>query len=232
MSSQIFPILDPIDESFLYFKARDEAHIDGDWHRGVQAHLVRIRDDNDFEMLIQERSDKVDIGLHKLDQSVATQMIDEDELSEDAALARGLLQELRVHTYTATKISPSIRIIKTYDEHPDALNREIISLYLVKTHDEIHIEGQSKITRAYWVKWSELIDLVNAKPETFTKTAQFYLSCPEMMRHIESESRKFLGLTYTPTEQVPSMVHVNKQGQAPKTYFGDIGFILKQLDEI
>lgn len=81
---QIFPVFDPVTEVCSGFKLRTKVHKEGDWHRGLQVHIVRIHPKNihTFQILVQKRSKKVDINAGKLDQSLATQMIDRDNIDE------------------------------------------------------------------------------------------------------------------------------------------------------
>lgn len=234
MTAQSFPTFDPISETLLFYKDRQAVHTDGDWHKGVQANIIRKCDNREFEILVQQRTNNVDIGLGKLDQSLASQMIREDDLSEASTLARGLVSELSITDYNAVKISPKIRIVKTYVEHPDTINRELLSLFLVTIHDSVKIHPDAhKIERITWMKWSDMIKAINAEPSCFSKTAQFYFLCHPFAYYIEQMSRKMLSLDYDMTvKPISDIVHVDRVNARPITLFGDIETNLRQVGEL
>ena len=64
---------------------RESVHRDGSWHRGVQLNLC-----HDGHLLLQRRSDKVDIAKGLLDQTLATQLLVTDMENDQLALRRGL----------------------------------------------------------------------------------------------------------------------------------------------
>lgn len=234
MTPQSFPTFDPVTESLLFYKDRVAVHTDGDWHRGIQANIVRPDGKNGFEILIQWRTQNVDIGLGKLDQSLATQMIEEDELSEDKTLARGLKSELAITTYSAVKISPKIRIIKTYNEHPNTINRELLTLFLVTLEPSVEIiPDKHKIDQIQWMKWEDMLEAIRKEPHRFSKTAQFYFLCPTFSYYIEQMSRKILSLDYDKNvAQLEGIVHVDRINSDPVTLFGNIEQNLRQLNEL
>ena len=93
-------------------KDRYSIHRNGDWHRGVQLNLVC----ENF-LLMQKRSDTVDIAKGLFDQTLATQLIVEDEEDEIKALSRGLREEIGIDiaTLNIERIAGPKKIIKRYE---------------------------------------------------------------------------------------------------------------------
>jgi len=182
---QIFPIFDPITEDLLGYKERELVHRDGDWHRGIQANVYRNTEDG-CEILVQRRSSIVDIGKGKLDQSLATQMIDKDALDEDRTLFRGLKYELGITRFHSIKMKTTMRIVKTYDEQPGILNKELLSLYLVEIDAKKPVHAVSpKVQSLEWWSWKKFKAYFAKHPDHFTKTAQFYFGTPKILAMIE-----------------------------------------------
>lgn len=197
-SMQIFPIFDPITETHVEYKLRSQVHEQGDWHKGMQAHIIRKhpQDSNRFQALIQQRSDTVDINKGKMDQSLATQMLDIDRLDESMTLRRGLQEELGITLFRSMKVNVGgLRIAKTYKEYPTKYNREITSLYLVVVEDENQITKKSdKVRNIFWMDWEDFVISTQERPDDFTKTPQLYLRNDMLRSHIENLSHQFLGI--------------------------------------
>lgn len=228
-SPDIFPIFNPITEACIGHKPRHVVHVEGDWHRGVQANVVRLNSRGSFDILLQQRSGLVDIGGHKYDQSLATQMIASDLLDERAALRRGLQTELQISSYESTRVPARMRIIKTYAEQPDALNRELITLYIVRVPVTADIAGANpKITRLFWLDWDDFTTFFRKYRTQFTKTAQFYFSEPYLWDYIKTASLGLLkyGDSFALPPIEPPFLHINRHNRAPITYRGDIQKIL------
>ncbi|GGN08361.1 hypothetical protein [Streptomyces fuscichromogenes] len=78
--SDVFPVFDPVTAECTGHKERDRVHAEGDWHRGVHANVVRPNSLGTFDILVQRRSGHVDLAGGQYDQSLATQMTDQDGL--------------------------------------------------------------------------------------------------------------------------------------------------------
>lgn len=190
MRTELFPTFDGLTREFLCYKERPLVHTEGDWHRGVQANVIRRNQNGNFDFLVQQRSGIVDLSKYKFDQSLATQMTVEDDLNEESTLHRGLRDELGICSYLAKKrINPDFQIVKTYEEDPNKLNREFISLYIVLVGIEQQISlGCEKIFSVRWMGWNEFLTFFEENPSAFTQTAQFYFSNPLILSLIEGAS--------------------------------------------
>lgn len=219
--NQVFPIFDPVQEDFLGYEDRHKVHTTGTWHKGIQAHVVRPNDKGTFDVLVQLRSEDVDIGKLKYDQSLATQMLREDNLSEICALRRGLLTELGISRFTHVRFDAHLRIIKTYEEDADMLNRELLALFLVNVKEGAQIAAlSSKTEQLLWVDWSSLLSFFEANRSQFTKTAQLYLGNPALRQGIAVATYKFLGISGTqrPVRVEDSvLLHIDLVGQKAQT---------------
>lgn len=230
-SSDVFPVFDPVTEEFQGHKPRVRVHREGDWHRGVQANVVRPNAIGTFDILVQERSSGVDIAGGKFDQSLATQMLDEDGRDQDTALRRGLRDELGITDYRSVRLPRRLRIVKTYDEHPDTLNRELISLYLVtaENNDEI-VPASPKVRRAFWMEWAEFLTFFAKNRTAFTKTGQFYFGTPLLVHEATALTHQLLAeeIGNVPEDVV---VGVNRVGRPPRTYYGQVDVCLREAGE-
>lgn len=236
MTQQLFPVFDPITEKFLYYKPRDLVHVQGDWHRGIQANIVRHDGRNSFEILVQKRSGSVDIGRYKLDQSLATQMLQADRLSPKRALRRGMQQELGVTEFKAKQLDRQLRIIKTYKEHEGMLNRELLALFVVKLEDgEIPKICSPKTLELGWINWEDFIIFFRLNHDQFTKTAQFYFSSDELIVEMERLSRELLSLPNLPRNKIrtkPSpLMRIDNWDESSSTHSGDIDWLIKNASD-
>lgn len=183
----LFPIFHPMTEEFIGYEERDLVHTKGSWHKGVQANIIRPNEKGSFDILLQLRSEVVDIGKNKYDQSLATQMIKEDNLSEEAALKRGLEQELGILKYRSISMPAKIRIIKQYKEQPEVDNREFVSLYIVVASQKPQ-KRTKKIKELFWIEWQQFKTFFNQNCNNFTKTGQLYFSTPTIIEEMEKMS--------------------------------------------
>lgn len=187
MHQQIFPIIDPKTLKIIGQKPRYGVHVDGDWHWGIQANIIDISDKENPKMLVQERSQFVDISPLKLDQSLATQMLIEDRGSRVDALKRGLAEELGLNLdkdiRKVIEIGEhgSLRILKTYPENPDLYNRELTTLFLLFIDGGLDIRPQSpRVNRLHRIPIEDLRDLIYKYPKKFTKTIRYYFVNTEL----------------------------------------------------
>jgi len=166
-------------------KNRAEVHTQGDYHLGLQAYVF-TRQAGKVRLLVTRRSQHVDIAAGKLDQ-VAIQMIAEDEASIDRALARGLQTEIGLQPNTYTQIAwhdIELKVVKKYAECADLYNREYVKLFFVYVPDEIASQLQTcspKLTDLQWWDFEDYAHALRAAPQAFTKTAQLYVLCEELL---------------------------------------------------
>lgn len=230
----LFPVFDPIDERLLYYKARHLVHVDGDWHKGVQANIIRPNSHGSFDILLQRRSGSVDIGLGKYDQSLATQMLDEDELSETKCLQRGLEQELGVTSYRAYRLPASLRIVKRYIEQPECFNRELISLFTVIVDGQQPRNNSPKIDSLEWIEWASFGELFAKSPERFTKTAQFYFGDPRLAQIVELAA--LFALNGKPLPQAKALpqplLRIDCPPEAAYTLEGNLRDLLSRTEDL
>lgn len=186
----IFPVFDPISQKFEGNKPRSVVHSKGLWHIAVQAHLIRLNKQGKFDIYIQKRSEVVDIGQFKYDQSLATQMLQSDNLSPLQTLRRGLADELQIDSYESYCLPLNLRIMKYYHDQPHVQNNEILYLFLVKSSQEPNIVQCSKISHGSWVSWENFIHTITYSDAT--KTAQMYVKNQKILQVIERESMTFL----------------------------------------
>src|SRR5579859_4617026 len=112
MSVQLFPVFDEITAQYLgRMKDRSKVHTEGDWHKGIQANIIRAHGVS-FDILMQTRSANVDIAKHRYDQSLATQMIDRDDLQEEKTFFRGLREELAIEKFRFRQIISRAKVQK------------------------------------------------------------------------------------------------------------------------
>ncbi len=169
---EYFYIFDPHMQP-IGLKRRYHVHHDGDWHRGVQLN-IRYQD----EILIQRRSDQVDIAQHLLDQSLATQLILADNDNEKQALIRGLATELgyQAKPRQLRKVAGPRRIIKRYSHHPDLWNREFVSLYELRLPTRHQFTPHSpKVSSVEWWPTAKVLSLWQHNPSAFTQTFSMWL---------------------------------------------------------
>jgi len=210
------PVFDPLSEAFLDYKPREEIHRDGDWHRGVQAFVVRPNAFGTFDTIVQVRSGAVDIGRHKYDQSLATQMTIGDGLDESVTLERGLREELNITEYRSIHVPVTLRIVKTYEDDVGILNRELISLHIVATSQSPSVPSHcGKISCFEWMEWNEFLSFFDRQPDAFTKTGQFYLAAKNLRSLAERYARTLLGLPpsgigYVPAAPLMCIHHANE----------------------
>jgi isopentenyldiphosphate isomerase len=180
---QMFEVIDPNTLEVIDIKPRKDIHRNGDWHRAVNAFIFRLVDD-EVEVLIQQRSLLVDIAQEKMDQSLATQLILTDQRDTDAALFRGMKEELGVVSKDVLRYSvllrpDSIRLSKQYKDNDDIYNREIVTSYfiLLKENYSLPVQTCHRVKNLQWMKWNELSTLVHLNPHIFTKTIRpFFIS--------------------------------------------------------
>lgn len=176
---QTFHIYDPVSLDKIDQKLRVNVHSEGDWHLAVTAFIFRLGKDNEVEVLVQERSQYVDIAQKHFDQSLATQLIVEDQGDTEVALRRGLIEELNINDKHIMKIFKwndpgDIYISKQYIDNPELWNREIVVNYCVMISPHVVIENNFKVKGIEWLPWPEFCDLVRMQPNNFTKSVRMY----------------------------------------------------------
>ncbi|MCG3204183.1 MAG: Isopentenyl-diphosphate Delta-isomerase [Elusimicrobia bacterium] len=196
-NEQQIPIYDFAVRQHIGFEERARVHENGDWHKGIQAYIVSKDSQGKVKVLIQKRSDVVDIAKGKYDQSLATQLIGKDRGNPAEALKRGLREELGLHfsdILRSIQIGKEgwIRVVKKYRENESLYNREFISLYLVEIRFRDITPISNKVANAEWVDWEEYVRRIQENPEEFTKTGQFYAFDPLFLSESKKAIDKFL----------------------------------------
>lgn len=156
----------------LGIKSREQVHHDGSWHRGVQLNLV-----NRGRLLLQRRSDNVDIAKGLFDQSLATQLIVEDNENDILALKRGLLTELgiNIEELDIKHVAGPRQVVKTYDYDPTLYNREFVTLYQAELPMAQIFPKGLKVAELSWVAIPEIKKIATSNPDQFTKTFIMWL---------------------------------------------------------
>lgn len=187
---QTFSVYDPRTLKKIGEKLRTAVHSEGDWHLAVTAFIFRGSTIDDIEVLVQERSQYVDIAQKHFDQSLATQLIVEDNEDTDQALYRGLREELDISEDELIKVFKwnsvgDIFISKRYDDNPELWNREIVTNYLVRVKSNIVMKKNFKVHGYEWLPWLEFCDLVKMQPNNFTKSVRLYTVIDSISREID-----------------------------------------------
>lgn len=190
-NEQDLPIFDKRAQHTVGRKEHESVHRDGDWHYAIQANIIRPHGAS-FDILVQKRSDAVDIGKGKYDQSLATQLIAADQFSTTRAMYRGLKEELDAVPAFYSKLDMDMRIVKRYPDQPEMYNRERVALYVVRTEDDPHI-ANPKVAEIFWLPWKEFLDFYTENDGLFTKTARMYFDIPQVRNAIEAESHYVTG---------------------------------------
>ncbi|MFE5489157.1 hypothetical protein ACFQ7Z_04230 [Streptomyces virginiae] len=232
----LFPVFDPVTGAAISHKPRNLVHTDGDWHRGIHANIVRPNALGTFDILIQQRASGVDLAGGKYDQSLATQMTEQDGLDEEKALRRGLLDELAVTPLRLERLERELRIVKTYAEHPGALNRELITLFgVVADRDRDDLRPVSaKVAQVEWVEWSDFLRRFRRRPGAFTKTSAFYFSDPVLLHEMTLMSYRLTrpeAFDRNDGADGACVLHVDRTGAAPRTYRGPVADCLARAGE-
>lgn len=194
-SRQVFYTIDPVTLLPMSTKDRIDVHEDGDWHMAVTAFIFRVNLAGKIEVLIQERSEYVDIAQKHFDQSLATQLLLEDENDTEMALFRGLKEELDLHNDDIHQIQlwntpGSVYISKQYKYNPELWNREIVSNYLIQIKYDAKMSGNFKVLGLEWLPWEEVCNLVRVRPNKFTKSVRLYCVCSDIANDIYEKMSK------------------------------------------
>lgn len=131
------------------------------------------------EILLQIRSDSVDIAKNLIEQSLATQLLVQDEEDEYKALVRGLQGELGItpDLDEIKKVASNQKIIKTYDYDSSLYNREFVILFEWRLREKRAFKLNSiKVKQLLWLYIDEVKKLAQKKPSWFTKTFYMWLT--------------------------------------------------------
>jgi len=168
-------------------RPRINVHSSGDFHLGLQIYLLRIDESGTPKVLLTERSDRVDISPSKFDQ-VAVQVLEQDEQSYDKALVRGLREELGIDYNQCESFSLDdieFKIVKKYGHKRNLYNREYVKLFFVYTPESVaeNISIRTpKLKNFSWLPFELYVNNVITSPLSYTKTAQFYILNPELLK--------------------------------------------------
>lgn len=189
-SRQTFHVYDPLSLKLIGEKLRVDVHSSGDWHLAVTAFIFRRDKSGNMQVLVQKRSQFVDIAQNTYDQSLATQLIVEDKNSIEDAFYRGLREELGISKTEIVSLFKwneigDIYISKHYNDNPELWNREIVTTYFAQVKDSVKIVGNYKVAGYEWLTWSEFCDLVRMQPNNFTKTTRIYTVVDKIAEEID-----------------------------------------------
>ncbi len=153
-------------------KDRKSVHHDGDWHRGVQLNLY-----HNGQLLIQRRSQQVDIARGLLDQSLATQLLIIDRENDLHALRRGLMEELHIDidSLHIEHIAGPKRIIKYYEYDISLCNKEFVALYRAEIGSRRVKPSSNKVESLNWMPIDMVKKMAKDNPMQFTKTFIMWL---------------------------------------------------------
>ncbi len=192
----LIPVVDPAIGHLIAYKDREVVHQEGDFHLGVQAYIVREGENGKIEVLMQKRSEAVDISKGRHDQSLATQLLAKDNGNLKAALKRGLMEELDIRENEIEIASvgepAELRIYKKYEEDPKLYNREYIYLYFVKVSHRNIRSSNPKVAGVEWMEWKDFVAKIKKTPGSFAKTARFYVMNPTVLEETEKALIKFI----------------------------------------
>lgn len=199
---QTFPIICPISLGLRSYKPRKVVHLDGSWHIGIQANIIRKNKQGSFDILIQKRSQIVDLSPGCLDQSLAVQLLKKDGFHFEKALFRGLREELGIERAQIKKMklvtNLNLAILKRYKPRQAFTNRERIFLYLIELNQKVQPKIHSKkVDELFWISWSELKKAIQKNETAFTKTACFYFGYKPILDEIEIQSMRILSIPLT-----------------------------------
>ncbi|MBF0315354.1 MAG: hypothetical protein HQK52_18175 [Oligoflexia bacterium] len=189
---------------------RRKGHTNGEYHIGIQAYVF-THTKTGVQLLVNRRSETVDISKNKLDQ-LAIQVLEED-ISINHALSRGLKDEIGLNPdeYLVFKIKNlPLRIEKKYSESLELFNREFIYLYFIYVPNEIAETIAStthKISSLHWEPFQIYAEKLLNHPENYTKTARFYVY-NDYLRKASEEFVKIIEEAAS-TKDVISMIEFN-----------------------
>ena len=175
---------------------RNKVHNKGWWHYGVITNLIRVNSSGNLQILVQKRSNIVDIAKVKYDQSLATQMLFSDQ-NKKRAFHRGIKEELNLNPTDIEFIEflpqSNFYIIKEYINENNITNREKISLFVVKLKKEIVVETNCKrVTCIKWIDWNKFVDDISNRPSNYTKTVRFFIKNVILRNRLEKFMINFL----------------------------------------
>lgn len=176
---QVFDVIDPVNLKGKSRKNRLLVHTNGDWHMAATAFVVRDSSDVGLEVLVQTRSNFVDIACGASDQSVATQLLVQDGEDTEVAIRRGLSEELGIEHDELKQLvmwneMGSAYVVKKYADDPTLWNREIVVNYVATLAEGTDMQTNFKVAGYEWLPWEVFVNLVRSHPSTFTKTARMY----------------------------------------------------------
>lgn len=170
-SNQLFYIYNDVGVK-IGVKERYTVHRSGDWHRAVQLNLI-----NGFLLLMQQRSNQVDIAKGLFDQTLATQLITTDKEDDINAISRGLWEELGIdiRTLSLKHIAGPRKIIKRYEYDDTLYNREFVSLYQAYFPKQDLTPTHPKVRVLFWKPIDEVKKDAIINPKNYTKTFLMWL---------------------------------------------------------
>ena len=153
-------------------KDRHSVHRDGNWHRAVQLNLY-----HNGLLLMQKRSQQVDIAKTLFDQSLATQLLVSDNENDMSALKRGSREELGIDIITLDikYVAGPKKMDKHYEYDPNLHNREFVSLYQANLPSQKVVASNPKVDSLFWIPVEKVKRMTIRNPENFTKTFTMWL---------------------------------------------------------
>lgn len=158
---------------------RNEVHKKGWWHYGVLINLIRINPNGNLQILVQRRSNTVDIAKMRYDQSLATQILFSDKNKKDS-FYRGIKEELNINSTDVEFVEflpkSNFYIIKEYIDENNITNKEKIFLYVAKLKMKINIKSNcNRVISIKWIDWEQFVDDILEHPLNYTKTVRFFI---------------------------------------------------------
>jgi len=197
----LIDIIDPTNGKIIGVADRKKIHKSGDWHVAVHGNIIRNHQGS-MQILVQKRSDKVDIAKNYFDQSVAIQAIS-GERNLDNILLRGLKEELGLKKedveFVRFNKNGKLLIEKKYEYDKSLKNNEKAHLYLIKTFKNPKPVSE-RVRTVEWMDWLDFIQLSHRK--NCTKSVRMYTHENRLRKSLEKAMFQFLSFGKIDEEKI------------------------------
>lgn len=175
---------------------RNDVHKKGWWHYGVLTNLIRIDSNGNLQILIQKRSNTVDIAKVKYDQSLATQILFSDKNKRES-FYRGIKEELNINSTDIEFVEflpkSNFYIIKEYIDENNIINKEKIFLFVAKLKKKINIKSNcNRVISTKWIDWEQFVNDILKHPSNYTKTVRFFIKNVILRNRLEKFMINFI----------------------------------------